>query len=53
MLQTVTHCPSYCLPRLPKRGHACSIAAVLLQIDTAIQYGEDLDVNTRDYGGDE
>jgi hypothetical protein len=33
----------------------CSIAAVLLQIDMAIQYGEDLDVDTRDHdvgGGD-
>ena len=29
---------------------ACSIAAVLLQIDTAIQYGEDLDPDTRDRG---
>jgi hypothetical protein len=31
----------------------CSIGAVLLQINTAIQYGEDLDVDTKDFGGEE
>jgi hypothetical protein len=42
------------LEKLPfKLKFVCSIAAVLLQIDTAIQYGEDLDVETRDYGGED
>lgn len=31
----------------------CSIAATLLQIDTAIQYGEDQEVTTKDFDEDE
>ena len=34
-------------------GHVCSIAATLLQVDTAIQYGEDTEVQTKDIGSED